>query len=303
MSVHARDSWDEKPVGLLLRAGGFWCGPLAAPTGFRKKESAPAASSTKYKEPKLVSELAGYLISGTDQIGEAILGDLVRIHPMASERGRNALLNSAAYRADIVTRFGELENDEERALWLLMAHADIFREGEELRFFDYYSEGSRGRNYRNNANLTLSRAEVDLGAFKEDICQFHRRRDGSGVSCEIEFAEHHQDHSVIMRPGAARKLSEVRETIAAIRRVELKTGDTTTLSRRIQHLLHDFVVQVPIIDGQVCALLDILIRACKAASKSARMLRAPAGAGSQARAAYFDPFYLRSFKRRPHSWS
>jgi hypothetical protein len=39
----------------------------------------------KYKEPKRVSELAGYLISGTDQ-GEAILGDLVRIHPMASER-------------------------------------------------------------------------------------------------------------------------------------------------------------------------------------------------------------------------
>jgi hypothetical protein len=51
----------------------------------------------KYKEPKRVSELAGYLISGTDQIGEAILGDLVRIHPMASERGRNALRNSAAH--------------------------------------------------------------------------------------------------------------------------------------------------------------------------------------------------------------
>jgi hypothetical protein len=163
---------------------------------FESKNAAVPPEWWKYKEPKLVSELAGYLISGTDQIGEAILGDLVRIHPMASERGRNALLNSAAHRADIVTKFGELENDEERALWLLMAHADIFREGEELRFFDYYSEGSRGRHYRTIANLTVSRAEIDVGAFKEEVCQFHRRRDGSGISCEIEFAERHQDKSI-----------------------------------------------------------------------------------------------------------
>lgn len=163
---------------------------------FESKNAAVPPEWWKYKEPTRVSELAGYLISGTDQIGEAILGDLVRIHPMASERGRNALLNSAAHRADIVTKFGELENDEERALWLLMAHADIFREGEELRFFDYYSEGSRGRHYRTIANLTVSRAEIDVGAFKEEVCQFHRRRDGSGVSCEIEFAERHQDKSI-----------------------------------------------------------------------------------------------------------
>ena len=58
---------------------------------------------------------ARFRTSGTDQIGETILGDLVRVHPMASERGRNALLNAAAHRADVITRFGELENDEERA--------------------------------------------------------------------------------------------------------------------------------------------------------------------------------------------
>ena len=62
---------------------------------FELKNAAVPPEWWKYKEPKRVSELAGYLISGTDQIGEAILGDLVRIHPMASERGRNALLNSA----------------------------------------------------------------------------------------------------------------------------------------------------------------------------------------------------------------
>lgn len=146
--------------------------------------------------PKLASELTDLLISGTDQIGEAILGDLVRVHPMASERGRNALLNAAAHRTDIVTRFGELENDEERALWMLLEHGDIFREGEELRFFDYYSEGSRGRHYKTTANLTVSQAEADVSAFRVEVCQFNRRRDGSGVSCEVEFAERHQDKSI-----------------------------------------------------------------------------------------------------------
>jgi hypothetical protein len=73
---------------------------------FESKNAAVPPEWWKYKEPKRVSELAGYLISGTDQIGEAILGDLVRIHPMASERGRNALLNSSSLtRNPACTRF------------------------------------------------------------------------------------------------------------------------------------------------------------------------------------------------------
>jgi hypothetical protein len=52
----------------------------------------------------------------------------------------------------------------------------------------------------------------------------------------------------MMRPSESRKLGEVRETIAAIRRVDLNTADIAALSRRIQYLLHGFVVQVPIID-------------------------------------------------------
>jgi hypothetical protein len=163
---------------------------------FESKNATVPPEWWKHKVPKLASELTDLLISGTDQIGEAILGDLVRVHPMASERGRNALLNAAAHRTDIVTRFGELENDEERALWMLLEHGDIFREGEELRFFDYYSEGSRGRHYKTTANLTVSQAEADVSAFKVGVCQFHRRRDGSGVSCEVEFAERHQDKSI-----------------------------------------------------------------------------------------------------------
>jgi hypothetical protein len=163
---------------------------------FESKSAAVPPEWWKYKVPKLASELTGFLISGTDKISEAILGELIRIDPMASERGRIALLNAAAHRADVVKRFGELGNDEERALWMLLKHQDIFREGEELRFFDYYSEGSRGRHYKTTAGLMVSQKTADVSAFKTEVCQFHRQRDGSGVSCKVEFAERHQDKSI-----------------------------------------------------------------------------------------------------------
>lgn len=162
---------------------------------FESKSAAVPLEWWKHKEPKLISELTGYLSSGTDQIGAAILAEMVRIHPMATERGRNALLNAALRRDEFVEQFGALANDYERALWVFMEHSDIFREGEELRFFDYYSEGNRGRHYRTRPNLTVSREAADVDAFKTEMCRFHHLRDGSGISCDIEFAERHQDHS------------------------------------------------------------------------------------------------------------
>jgi len=70
-----------------------------------------------------------------------------------------------------------------------MAYGDLFREGEGLRFFDYYAEGSKGRHYRTFPHKEVSRAETAVAAFREEICTSYRRRDGSGASCHIEFME------------------------------------------------------------------------------------------------------------------
>jgi hypothetical protein len=47
-----------------------------------------------------------------------------------------------------------------------MAHSDIFREGEELHFFDYYSEGSRGRHYR---TMTPERIAALIAQFGQPV--------------------------------------------------------------------------------------------------------------------------------------
>jgi hypothetical protein len=79
---------------------------------------------------------------------------------------------------------------------MLMTHPALFREAEELRFFDYFSEGSRGRHYRTSPGLEVSREAADIEAFKADISQFQRKWDGSGLSCEIEFADRRQEGSI-----------------------------------------------------------------------------------------------------------
>ncbi len=77
---------------------------------------------------KLALRLATYLVSSNEKSGETILADLVRVAPMATERGRNALINTAADKADIIEALSKLGNDSERALWMLMTHSDLFRD-------------------------------------------------------------------------------------------------------------------------------------------------------------------------------
>jgi hypothetical protein len=124
-----------------------------------------------------------------------MLADLIRLHPLATERGRMALLN-AAPDEKVRFEFGKLANDEERALWMLVNHPVLFREAEELLFFDYHSQGKVGRHYRTKAHLSVSRSQPDINAFIAGVCDFYRKRDGSGVCCHIEYADRHTEGSL-----------------------------------------------------------------------------------------------------------
>ena len=165
-------------------------------TYFCAKTDLVPRESWKLKQPKLAAQLAKFLRQSTGPICDAILADLVRVHPMATERGRKAIVNAASSQSDVVETFSKLDNEETRGLWMLMEHEDIFRAGEELHFFDFYSEGNRGRHYQTKPDLTVSRKTEDIRAFSDEICNFYRNRDGSGISCEVEFVDRYQDGSV-----------------------------------------------------------------------------------------------------------
>lgn len=162
---------------------------------FESRRAAVPADWWKDTHARLAGELAKFLFRTSNHAGEIILSELVRVQSMGSERGRIALLNAGSGVEGVTVKFGELDNDEERALWMLSQHPEIFREGEELLFFDHYSEGGRSQHYTTSAGLTVSQDGEDTGAFKSDVCQFYRRRDGSGISCEVEFAERHLEGS------------------------------------------------------------------------------------------------------------
>jgi hypothetical protein len=143
----------------------------------------------KLPKTKHAPAITKRLVEINDHISQSISADLARIHPLSSERGRSALLNAASGETALVEKFGRLGNDSERALWTLMMRAKCFELAEEFYFFDYFAEGSRGRHYRTRANLPVSREVNDVDQFRERICGYYRRRDGSGVSCYVEFAD------------------------------------------------------------------------------------------------------------------
>jgi hypothetical protein len=150
----------------------------------------------KLPKTKHAPTITKRLVEIDDHISQFILADLVRIHPLSSERGRNALLNAASGDEALAKQFGRLGNDYERALWTLMKQARWFEYGEELHFFDYFAEGSRGQHYRTSSNLSVRRDAQSVDQFRDHICGYYRRRDGSGVSCHVDFAGRARERSL-----------------------------------------------------------------------------------------------------------
>jgi len=163
---------------------------------FDHKAAGVFHSVWKLPKSKHASTITRRLFEIDDHVSQSILADLVRIHPLSSERGRNALLNAACGDDALAEQFGRLENDFERALWTLMKHAKYFQFAEELHFFDYFAEGSRGQHYRARSNLSVSREANDVDQFRDHICGFYRRRDGSGVSCHIDFTDRDREQGI-----------------------------------------------------------------------------------------------------------
>lgn len=163
---------------------------------FDHKAASEFDSVWNLPKSKQASTITRRLVENDDEISQSISADFARIHPLSSERGRNALLNAASGDQTLAQQFGCLGNDYERALWTLMKQVKWFEYGEELHFFDYYAEGNRGQHYRTRSNLSVSRDETDVGQFRNEICEYYRHRDGSGVSCHVDFADRNRERGL-----------------------------------------------------------------------------------------------------------
>ena len=193
---------------------------------------------------KLATRLADHLLTRDDHACGSILAELARAHVMADERGRTALINASLNRSEITEAFAKLENDADRAVWMLTSHKNLFQEAEELLFFDYYSERKQGRHYLTDPNLEVSREDTAVSDFKNSLCKFYRRRDGSGVSCEVEFVERRQDNGLQATiyvqglPSNATEFAEgkfvrrvSRPAVEAAVVYEPATGETSTVAK------------------------------------------------------------------------
>jgi hypothetical protein len=190
------------------------------------------------------SAVTARIVETDDHISQSISADLARVHPLSTERGRYALLNASPGGLAFAERFALLQNDFERALWVLLTSPEIFGRAEELHFFDYYAEGNRGQHYRTQSHLSVHTDADAVNDFRDTICGFYRRRDGSGVSCLVESNRRNREQSLQITifvqglPNSATEFvnGKFRRTIShpaleAAIVYESETGNVTTVAK------------------------------------------------------------------------
>jgi hypothetical protein len=91
-----------------------------------------------------------------------LISSLERAHALADENGIRALVNAADDPEEMITTFDRAENDQERALRMLVESPKTFERAEDIRYFDYRVEGTYGRRFRTRKGATVSRDAADL---------------------------------------------------------------------------------------------------------------------------------------------
>lgn len=130
-----------------------------------------------------------------DQVAPLISG-LERAHALSDEHGIRALVNAAEDPEAMLAAFDEAENDQERALRVLVESPKVFERAEDIRYFDYRVEGSYGRRFRAQQDATVSRDPADLEKFQCAVGAYFRSIDGSGRSCVAEVIDRNADGTV-----------------------------------------------------------------------------------------------------------
>jgi hypothetical protein len=134
------------------------------------------------------------LMSG-DDVAPLISG-LERAHGLSDEHGIRALVNAAEDPQALLASFDRAENDQERALRVLVEDPTMFERAEDIRYFDYRVEGSYGRRFRAQQDATVSRHQADLETFQRAVGAYFRSIDGSGRSCVADVIDRTKDGSV-----------------------------------------------------------------------------------------------------------
>ena len=93
------------------------------------------------------------LMSG-DDVAPLISG-LERAHALSDEHGIRALVNAAEDPQALLATFDGAENDQERALRVLVDDPKLFERAEDIRYFDYRVEGNYGRRFRPSTDATV----------------------------------------------------------------------------------------------------------------------------------------------------
>jgi hypothetical protein len=172
--------------------------PCSASKAFFDSRGAESGDAVDWRAPEHVvaRQIAEAMnrMSG-DDVAPLISG-LERAHALSDEHGIRALVNAAEDPQALIATFDGAENDQERALRVLVEDPTVFERAEDIRYFDYRVEGNYGRRFRAQRDGTVSRDPADLETFQRAVGAYFRSIDGSGRSCVAEILDRNKDGSV-----------------------------------------------------------------------------------------------------------
>jgi hypothetical protein len=168
-------------------------GPAVARAWFESRTAALPARTWSLQTTKLSAALGKYCVEDESSAATTVLADITRCAPFISDNGKTALDSVATDNALLIEELAKLSNQHERGIHLLVHHERLFREAEEVLFFDHFSEGNRGRSFVAPLGLSVRTAETYRRSFAEPIQGHFRRKDGSGQSCYVEVMERRHD--------------------------------------------------------------------------------------------------------------
>jgi hypothetical protein len=125
-----------------------------------------------------------------------LISGLERAHALSDEHGIRALLNAAENPQALLATFDGAENDQERALRVLVEDPTVFERAEDIRYFDYRVDGNYGRRFQAQHGATVNRDSGTLEKFECAVGAYFRSIDGSGRSCVAEVIDRNADGTV-----------------------------------------------------------------------------------------------------------
>lgn len=140
-------------------------------------------------EADVAKAVVGLIEVAEPEERDRLISDMHEASRLADGIGDRAIRNVCRANSRIVEALAASENPAERALWLYVAHPDVFDDALEARYFDDRASLPSAKRFDLKHIGNVDRSDVARNALAGEISAFFRKREGCGKSVVVEVLD------------------------------------------------------------------------------------------------------------------